>query len=227
MPDFGTNTKPDSNVATPATTLSTDQSKAEPTDQTPAPASADPADTTTQTHAVVPQPPPPPNRTIPDWWVAVSLITPFLTLLLGYWLGQRATRTNNVATLVKDDITSFRTKIEAYIALVKAHQRGNPVDGTPNLNKSREYLTLLRKDAASAHRQIRSAIENATHQNEWKLAYIDWKQATEGESGLITRKTDAWSPDAIAKLEDTNEKYLETINRYRRQIASHKIKLAS
>lgn len=158
-------------------------------------------------------------------WSDITIFVPFLTLGLGYWLGQFATRRNNVATLIQNDIAAFGQKIEVLCAFVKIHQRGNLIEGTTDLKKSREKLTDLRKEASSALNQIHSALKNTKHQKEWNDAYGYWKQATDGETGLITRKTDSWPPDAITKLDEACDRYLNTINRFRRQVASHKISL--
>lgn len=184
----------------------------------------------TQTQPEVGMPPSIPThepKTNLDAWIFVPWVVPFLTLYCGYKLGQFSTRTNNIVTLTLADVNTFRSKIEEYNALVKMHQRGTPVANTTTLNQSREHLTNLRKEAASIQRQMQEALKTATDQNEWKVAYFDWKQSTEGDSGLIMKKVQAWSADAITKLDEASDSYLKTINRFRRQIASHKIKLCS
>ena len=180
-------------------------------------------------------PPKPPNdanggaannlnaRNGPEWWVMAPWIVPFITLYGGYWLGRRNTALTNVVTLTLQDMTAFRDKIDEFIPLVKAHQRGTPSGTTTTLETSRQHLTELRKSAVSIHRQIQGALKNETHKQEWKNAYGDWKESTEGETGLIINKKQKWSDDGILRIEEASSKYALTISRFRHRIAAHKI----
>jgi hypothetical protein len=159
----------------------------------------------------------------PDWWIMFPWILPIITLLGGYWLGRRNTILNNVVTLTLDDITTFREKIDQFIPLVKAHQRGTPCGETTTLEKSRENLTELRKTAASIHRQIHGSFQKKADKEEWMNAYRDWKEATEGETGWIINKKKKWSDEGIHRIEQASESYSETISRFRRRVAGNKL----
>lgn len=164
-------------------------------------------------------------RNGPEWWTMVPWIVPFITLYGGFLLGRRNTALTNVVNLTLQDMTTFRDKIDEFIPLVKAHQRGTPSGTTTTLETSRQHLTELRKSAVSIHRQIQGALKNETHKQEWQNAYGDWKESTEGETGLIINKKQKWSDDGILRIEEASGKYVLTISSFRRRIAAHKISI--
>lgn len=159
-----------------------------------------------------------------NWTDAIPWTLTIVISIATFYLGRRSVAIDNKRQLLIGDIKDLVLKMEQLCPLISAHQGGRP-ENAPSLEASRKEITELRKTASNYLFRIKDHLRSPTHQSDLETNYFRWKQATEGDSGLITNQKYKWSMGEIKRLETACESFIAELGKMRTQIASGKTRL--